>query len=183
MKRLFDTLRQLNRKLQASSEVSLAGPILRWVDEKVDLQQHYRDYYGNGEASLTRIETLQSFIMYAELVEMKWRDFIKHADNADTTLGLPEDQWIKMMTIHSAKGLEFDYVVIPSCEEGYIPVIGTNDDPTYDKEDPNRVPKTAEWIENERRLFYVGITRAKKGLYIGAPAMKPGGVENGYCRS
>ena len=88
-------------------------------------------------------------------------------------LGLPENQWIKMMTIHSAKGLEFDYVIIPSCEEGYIPVIGTNDDPTYDKEDPDRVPKTAEWIENGRRLFYVGMTRARKGLYIGAPPMRP----------
>lgn len=172
MKELASFLRQLNRKMQAEDGSSQAGTLLKWVDEKVGFQQHYRDYYGNGESSLVRIETLQFFMKYADMVEMQWQDFIRHTDNADTTLGLPENQWIKMITIHSAKGLEFDYVIIPSCEEGYIPVIGTNDDPTFDKQDPNRVPKTAEWIENERRLFYVGMTRARKGLYIGAPAVK-----------
>lgn len=59
---------------------------------------------------------------------------------------------VVMMTIHSAKGLEFPVVFIPGMEEGIFP--GTQS--MYD---------TAE-LEEERRLAYVGITRAKKRLYL-----------------
>ena len=75
-----------------------------------------------------------------------------------------------MITIHSAKGLEFDKVFVPDCTEGFLPVIGSNEDLTYDTRHPRRVPKAAEWIENERRLFYVGLTRARKEAFIGAPS-------------
>ena len=52
-----------------------------------------------------------------------------------------------------------------------MPIIGSNDDPTYDTQHPIRTPKAAEWIESERRLFYVGATRARKELFIGAPRL------------
>ena len=58
-----------------------------------------------------------------------------------------------MMTIHSAKGLEFDNVFIPGMEENMFPsfqaIMSDDDD-----------------MQEERRLAYVGITRAKKNLYI-----------------
>ncbi len=169
------TLETIHRKLnpkESGPEEPQIGPLLNWIDEEVGFQQHYQNYYGNGEASLTRMKNVQSFINYANSVGMTWQDFIEHVEKVDTTFGLPEEEWLKIMTIHSTKGLEFDYVVIPNCEEGYLPVIGSNDDPTYDTADPRRTPKAAEWIESERRLFYVGATRAKKGLFIGAPALK-----------
>ena len=172
---LTDVLEILHRKLylqEPNSDQPKVGPLLEWIDGEVGFRQHYENYYGKGETSLTRMKTVQSFIQYAYSVDLDWKDFIEHTEKADTTFGLPEEQWIKMMTVHTAKGLEFDYVIIPNCEEGYLPVVGSNDDPTYDIEEPRRTPKAAEWIENERRLFYVGITRAKKGLFIGAPAMK-----------
>ena len=62
------------------------------------------------------------------------------------------DNNIKILTIHSAKGLEFDYVFLPGLTEGNLP---------HYKSFENE-----EEVEEERRLFYVGITRAKKGLYI-----------------
>ena len=59
---------------------------------------------------------------------------------------------VVLMTIHSAKGLEFPYVFLIGMEEGVFP----SEMSKYSEED----------LEEERRLAYVGITRAKKDLYI-----------------
>lgn len=61
------------------------------------------------------------------------------------------DHAVTLTTMHSAKGLEFDTVFIPSIIEGFI---------------PHEKSVTQEEIEEERRLFYVGITRARKRLYL-----------------
>ncbi|MBP1527069.1 ATP-dependent helicase [Spiroplasma endosymbiont of Dactylopius coccus] len=61
---------------------------------------------------------------------------------------------VNLMTIHSAKGLEFDVVFIVGINEGILPGIGKFSIENLDK------------IEEERRLFYVSITRAKKWLFL-----------------
>lgn len=60
---------------------------------------------------------------------------------------------VQMMTLHSAKGLEFDAVVIAGLEDGVLPHSRTLDD-------------SPEGLEEERRLFYVGMTRARDRLYM-----------------
>ena len=180
---LTSVLEDIRRRLD-SKEPVLAGPLLESLEQEVGLQQHYENYYGRGEASLTRMEAIRTLIAYAHQVKLDWKDFIAHIENFDTTLGRPEHEWIKMMTIHRAKGLEFDYVIIPNCIEGFMPVIGSNDDPTYDTQHPRRTPKAAEWIESERRLFYVSTTRAKKELFIGAPKLaETSGKRQGAARN
>ena len=61
---------------------------------------------------------------------------------------------VSLMTLHSAKGLEFDYIFLPGWEEGIFPNQRNLD------ENGNK------GLEEERRLAYVGITRAKKKLNI-----------------
>jgi len=73
-----------------------------------------------------------------------------------TTLQTSSDEdthdMVKLMTIHSSKGLEFDTVFLTGLEEGVFPLFRSMDN---------------EWeIEEERRLCYVGITRSKNRLFI-----------------
>ena len=65
---------------------------------------------------------------------------------------------VAMMTLHSAKGLEFPVVFISGLEEGLLPIANAFDD--------------EEELEEERRLFYVGMTRAKERLYLTCSAQR-----------
>lgn len=88
----------------------------------------------------TEQPTLTEFLEVTALVA----DVDRYDDSADAVV---------MMTIHSAKGLEFPYVFLPGFEEGLFPGLQT-------------VMEGPEAIEEERRLAYVAITRAKHELYI-----------------
>ena len=86
---------------------------------------------------------LTEFLEQVALVESEYFKGEKKAEDENT---------LKVMTLHGAKGLEFDCVFIVGVEEGLIPHSRSTDDQFQ--------------IEEERRLFYVGITRAKERLYI-----------------
>lgn len=81
-------------------------------------------------------------------------DFFERLQNERAT-GRPGNTAVKpgisIITMHGAKGLEFDSVFLPDLNEGVI---------------PGRNCKTGESIEEERRLLYVAITRAKDSLYL-----------------
>ena len=72
----------------------------------------------------------------------------------DGTPEVEEDGVLTLSTIHSAKGLEFEYVFILDCTDGNFPSFRA---------------KTEDEIEEERRIFYVAVTRAKKELFICVP--------------
>ena len=147
------------------------GTLLNFLEDNINLKGHYKDYYGEGENSSMRTESIKAFIKYANDSKMSFSQFQHHLDNLDSTQGKPESSWIKMQTVHTSKGLEFDHVIIPDCIEGFLPIKGNNQEPTYNKEGDEGPPEPSEWIENERRLFYVAVTRGRKQVIIGAPAM------------
>ncbi len=74
------------------------------------------------------------------------------ASNQDSLLGAKQP--VRLMTIHAAKGLEFQCVFMPGLEKGLLPYL------TAAK------PHTPEEAEEERRLFYVGLTRAKNKVFL-----------------
>lgn len=107
-----------------------------------------------------RIENVDEFISAAKDFEERYEDnsledFLAHlsllsdVDKTEQT----KNNTVKMMTVHSAKGLEYDTVFVTGVEEGTFPILNKDVDGLED-------------IEEERRLFYVAITRAKRMLYI-----------------
>jgi len=83
---------------------------------------------------------------------------LQHDDEAED----PKDQ-VTLSTLHGAKGLEFDYVFLVGCEEGILPHSRTTDVKASDI-DSHTI--ATDGIDEERRLFYVGVTRARKELVI-----------------
>jgi DNA helicase-2/ATP-dependent DNA helicase PcrA len=105
----------------------------------------------------SRVENIDEFLSAAKDFEERYTensidDFLAHVslladiDKTDSAKDL-----VTMMTVHSAKGLEFDTVFITGLEDGMFPIIRDDDE---------------DDVEEERRLFYVAITRAKRMLYI-----------------
>ncbi len=81
---------------------------------------------------------------------------------------VPTVEGVTLASLHSAKGLEWDAVFLVGLAEGTLPT-------TY--------ARTAEQVEEERRLLYVGITRARQWLWLSyASARSPGGRARRPCR-
>ena len=105
----------------------------------------------------SRLENMDEFLSAAKDFEERYEensieDFLAHISLlADIDKTDSSNDLVTLMTVHSAKGLEFDTVFITGLEDGMFPSIH------YDGEDN---------LEEERRLFYVAITRAKRMLYI-----------------
>ena len=80
--------------------------------------------------------------------------FLEHVSLATSIDNDWEDEKINLMTMHASKGLEFDVVFLPGWEEGLFPHQKSIDE------------KGQQGLEEERRLAYVGITRAKHEVFI-----------------
>jgi DNA helicase-2/ATP-dependent DNA helicase PcrA len=106
-----------------------------------------------GERELVRQADLGRLVKLAAEFDDGVRttlDFIAELEKRFRSTG-PERQGVHLLTLHGAKGLEFDAVFIPRVEERELPI---------------RQAKKPHEIAEERRLFYVGMTRAKRQLAI-----------------
>lgn len=110
----------------------------------------------NSDESAARLENLEELVNaavdYDQQEENGLRDFIDHAALSSDTDKFDRNAAVTMMTVHSAKGLEFPTVFLVGLEDGIFPHSRSINDP---KE-----------LEEERRLAYVAITRAEKNLFI-----------------
>ena len=143
-------------KLTALKEtLSLSEMVTTMLEETGLKAQFERD--GSEEAQ-TRLENLLEFAAAAKEFETQNDDKTLEAflENVSlvTDLDRQEEapQYVTLMTLHSAKGLEYDAVFMTGMEEGIFPSIRS-------QMDENR-------MEEERRLCYVGMTRARKILFL-----------------
>lgn len=132
---LVDTiLEKSGIKKELTSSKLLEDEIrLENLNEFKGVTKNYEEEYGTAN--------LEEFLEEISLVS----DITEHQDSASR---------VSLMTVHSVKGLEFDYVFIIGMEEGIFPHYNAINDGSNSA------------IEEERRLCYVAITRAKKKLYI-----------------
>ena len=98
-------------------------------------------------ASANEDATIEDFLQSVTLM----RDIDSMNDN---------ENFVTMLTVHSAKGLEFDTVFMPGLNDGLFPLSRS-----INSGDPNE-------LEEERRLMYVGVTRAKRRLFLSRPKLK-----------
>ena len=112
----------------------------------------------NTTEAETRIQNLEEFLTVAiefeeEEAENTLGDFLEGITLSSDIDGMEDtDDSVTLMTLHSAKGLEFPVVFLVGMEEGIFP--------------GNKSIGEPKELEEERRLFYVGITRAKQYLYL-----------------
>ena len=161
----FDALRRSAKKLIAFTQMI---DELRESLDKVSLDElfteiiHKTQYLGHlrldKEKGEEREENIYELISNLKTFEQENEEATLSGFLEEVALMTDIDNYnaqtdaVVLMTIHSAKGLEFPVVFLPGMEEGIFPGIQS----MYSPDD----------IEEERRLAYVGITRAKRNLYI-----------------
>ena len=155
LKRFLDLV---NEMADASSELTLHERTKRVVESSNLIALYQKE----GEKGEARIENLKELVNAARQfenqedsdIELNELDqFLSHAalESGDTQADAYDD-FVQLMTLHSAKGLEFKLVFVVGMEEGLFPS-------QQSLEDPGR-------LEEERRLCYVGMTRAMQKLYF-----------------
>lgn len=116
------------------------GYIAMWEAEKTMEAKGRVENLKELQNAISEFENIAEFLEHVSLI-------------SDGDINLLEDM-VSIMTIHGAKGLEFENIFLPGWEEGLFPSQQTLDE------------SGREGLEEERRLAYVGITRAKKRLTI-----------------
>ena len=154
-KTLMEFTALINALTARLDEISLD----RFVDEVLERTGYRQMIRDMGKEEADRLDNLEEFIssviQYQEEAEQpSLTEFLEmNALVADVDRYDESADAVVLMTIHSAKGLEFSQVFLPGFEDGIFPGMQT-------------VMAGPEEIEEERRLAYVAITRAKKELYI-----------------
>ncbi|HTZ21238.1 MAG TPA: ATP-dependent helicase [Opitutaceae bacterium] len=124
----------------------------------------YGDYlkgaYANYQSRLDDLKSLIGFAgRFADMQEMLAQIMLLNAETSDRSVD-PDEEAVRLTTVHQAKGLEFAAVFIIGLADGLFPL---------------RRAVEAGDVEEERRLFYVAVTRARDELYLCFPKVNTKG--------
>ncbi|MGB7210864.1 MAG: UvrD-helicase domain-containing protein [Pyrinomonadaceae bacterium] len=150
-----NTVEKLRTKVEefSQSERHVSEVVIAAIDDSGYSLMLRTENSDEAEARLENLEELvNAAVDYDRSEGDGLRDFIDHAALTADTDRLDNNAGVTLMTVHSAKGLEFPIVFIVGLEDGIFPHSRSVNDP---KE-----------LEEERRLAYVAITRAEELLYV-----------------
>lgn len=147
LKKLLEDFDRWAGNLESMPHTELAEMILE--------ESGYTQMWQNNRAADApgRLENLKELIRAMDDFE-SMRGFLEHISLVMDTDKNEDMDAVSLMTLHSAKGLEFDHVFLPGWEEGLFPHQRALDE------------SGKAGLEEERRLAYVGITRAKKNCHL-----------------
>ena len=162
---------KLLKQLLDIPENTAISEIITRIIEKTQYEEYLKHHFDHFEERLENITEFKniawdfsknneenSLILFLERISL-----VNDTDNIDET----SSEYLTLITLHQAKGLEYPIVFIVGMEEGMIPHIKSMD-------------SDAE-MEEERRLCYVGFTRAKQKLYLSRTFRR--GYRGGYERN
>jgi DNA helicase-2/ATP-dependent DNA helicase PcrA len=155
-------VRQATVALRAATKASSDSPLPDQVAEALTATGWQRDAPPPGGAARERWEALAALVTLAEELRLpSLPEFVDELARRAAIQHTPTVDGVTLASLHSAKGLEWDAVFLVGLAEGTLPT-------TY--------AKTDDAIEEERRLLYVGVTRARQWLWLSyGQARSPGG--------
>ncbi|MDY6914994.1 MAG: UvrD-helicase domain-containing protein [Candidatus Cloacimonadota bacterium] len=170
---IFHKIPTLSKNQQQKVD-NFANLIKSWKNSNLSLSKlvqkilndlHLIENFENSQhpQDITRVENLKEFISACEEFTQYYIDeyetepgLAEYLQNISLQTDLdnmdPNEESVKLMTMHNAKGLEFDYVFVVGLEEGLLP--------------HSRSMESSKQLQEERRLLYVAITRTKKQLFM-----------------
>jgi len=145
----------LLREIKQASETETVSEVIKKIIERSGIRTHLE---AGGEEEHERLQNLGELLSLAkkyDAVEDGVSNFLEDAflaSDQDTLSEKERARGVRLMTVHASKGLEFDTVFVTGLEQELFPSV--ND------------ASQAHEIEEERRLFYVAITRAQRKVFL-----------------
>jgi DNA helicase-2/ATP-dependent DNA helicase PcrA len=152
-KKRHEQFLQYRAELSKDVEITPTIDIMEGVLSKTGYSTKFSDKDPEDLVRLENIKELKGVaISYPNITRFLEQVALVESEYSENEKKNKDKKGVFLMTLHQAKGLEFPYVFISGVEDGILPHLRS----IYDNES----------LEEERRLFYVGITRAKDKLYI-----------------
>lgn len=159
MRERIETFRKLLAELQRKLAGAPLSAALKWIVTASGLEAAFKKGGSDDEERLLNIKELVTFATRYDAEPD--RGAAVHQFLADVALQSDQDELneeknaVRLMTVHASKGLEFDYVFVTGLEQDLFPHSRAGEEEL-----------AQEKAEEERRLFYVALTRAKKKVFL-----------------
>lgn len=158
MRNKIDNFYSLLEKISEASRTIKVSETIAFIIKESGLENEWKEGGEEGAARLENAYELANFASRYDILapEEGVLNFLSDAAlQSDQDELKEENKAVRLMTVHAAKGLEFDAVFISGLEDGLFP-----------HQRANEANITPEEAEEERRLFYVALTRARKKVYL-----------------
>ena len=153
IKKMVNIIEGVKLSIEECSPVEYGNIVEKMIDELRYLP--FIEEEDNGEERVENVQELIGTIKayFANNQEGEFADFITNATLQASSDEVEGGDYVSLMTVHTAKGLEFDTVFVYGLNDGVFP-------------SRRALEESKKNLEEERRLAYVAITRAKKKLYL-----------------